>query len=115
MVMSEALLMLAALGAIVWLAIFTAAKASIGPVAALKASAYHRALDRALDAEIAEAAANEEREPPLPTMSLREALEAEMVRQKLKRALAKRDAEGRLTTSSNASGARPTRERAHSS
>lgn len=100
--MDQALLGIIALGAVVWLAIFGAAKFSKPKTAGLRAAARQEAIDLLLDAHVAQVANQEVREPPLPTMSLYEALKQQVATYRIKR-----DAEGRFAaTSSSASSSR---------
>lgn len=96
--MDQAALPLIALGAVVWLAIFGAAKLSARKTAGLRTAARNEAMESLFEAQIAHVGAEEERQPPLPTLSLYEALKRQAATFKVNR-----DDQGRFTTSSSAS------------
>ena len=89
--MDQALWWLIALGAVVWVAIFAAAKMSATKTAGLRAAARREAMEMLLNAQMEQVAEDEAREPPLPSLSLLETL-----RQQVATFRIKRDAEGRF-------------------
>jgi hypothetical protein len=90
--MDEMVIALFCLAAAVWVVIFTAVRVTASKTAALRTTARQEAAAAQLEAWLAHVEAQEANEPPLPTLSLYEAL--------------KLRAEGRLATSSNVSSAR---------